>query len=270
MSNDQSPALTILNILEMKGRGEKIACLTAYDASFARVLDTAGVDVVLVGDSLGMVIKGEENTLSVTMDEMVYHARCAAKGIHRAWLVVDLPFMSYCNSEQAAVNAARLVREGHARMVKLEGGARCIEIIRYLTNQGIPVCAHLGLTPQSIHQLGGFRVQGRDRQAAENMLVDAKHLEEAGAGLLVLECIPRDLAAEITRQLKIATIGIGAGISCDGQVLVLQDMLGIHSDRTPRFAKNFLVGEKSIDAAVKSYVNAVRSGDFPKQEHGFD
>jgi 3-methyl-2-oxobutanoate hydroxymethyltransferase len=269
-ANTKSRPLTILDLLKMKQRGEKITCLTAYDSVFSHVLDEGGVDIVLVGDSLGMVIKGEETTLSVTVDEMVYHSRCAAKGIHRAWLVTDMPFMSYANRDQAALNAARLMREGNARMVKLEGGRRFAETIRHLTEQGIPVCAHLGLTPQSIHQLGGFRVQGKDRAAADEMVTDARILEEAGAGLLVLECIPRDLAAEITRNIKIPTIGIGAGSSCDGQVLVLYDLLGIGLQRTPKFAKNFLAGQGDIGAAVKSFVKAVRSGEFPGPEHGFE
>lgn len=268
--NDKHRALTIFDLLEMKQRGEKITCLTAYDASFGRLLDETGIDAVLVGDSLGMVVKGDESTLSVTMDEMVYHTRCVAKGAQRAWLIADLPFMSYSNSDQAALNAGRLMREGNARMVKLEGGRRCAEIVKHLTEQGIPVCAHLGLTPQSIHRLGGFRVQGKDRNSADQMIEDARILEEAGAGLLVLECIPRELASEISRNLKIPTVGIGAGNSCDGQVLVLQDMLGIGLHRTPKFAKNFLAGESGIDAAVKSFIKAVRSGEFPGQEYGFE
>jgi 3-methyl-2-oxobutanoate hydroxymethyltransferase len=266
---EKRQALTILNFLEMKQRGEKITCLTAYDASFSALLDRAGIDIVLVGDSLGMVIKGENSTLSVTMDEMVYHSRCAAKGLDRAWLITDLPFMSYSSLDQAARNAGRLMAEGNARMVKLEGGRRCAEIVRHLVDQGIPVCAHLGLTPQSIHQLGGYRVQGKDRDAADRIIDDAQILEQAGAGLLVLECIPRDLATEITSTLKIPTIGIGAGKSCDGQVLVLHDMLGVGM-RTPKFAKNFLAGEQGVDAAVQSYIKAVQSGEFPGPEHGFE
>ncbi|MGR9106592.1 MAG: 3-methyl-2-oxobutanoate hydroxymethyltransferase [Gammaproteobacteria bacterium] len=268
--HEKGRALTVVDILEMKQRGEKITCLTAYDACFSRVLDQAGIDIILVGDSLGMVIKGEASTLSVTVDEMIYHTRCVSKGIERAWLIADLPFMSYANPDQAAFNAARLMREGEARMVKLEGGRRCAEMIRMLTEQGIPVCGHLGLTPQSIHQLGGFRVQGKDPDSAELILEDARILEDAGATLLVLECIPRDLAAVISKALKIPTIGIGAGNSCDGQVLVLHDMLGIGLHRTPRFAKNFLAGEPGIEAAVKAFIQAVRSGQFPALEHGFE
>ncbi|MCI0733737.1 MAG: 3-methyl-2-oxobutanoate hydroxymethyltransferase [Methylococcaceae bacterium] len=268
--DDKPRALTILDLLEMKQRGQKITCLTAYDASFGRLLDQAGIDAVLVGDSLGMVVKGEESTLSVSMDEMVYHTRCVAKATQRAWLIADLPFLSYSSSDQAALNAGRLMREGNSRMVKLEGGRRCAGIVKHLTEQGIPVCAHLGLTPQSIHQLGGFRVQGKDRDSADRMLEDARILEAAGAGLLVLECIPRELASEISRNLKIPTIGIGAGNSCDGQVLVLQDLLGIGLHPTPKFAKNFLCGESGIDAAVKSYIKAVQAGEFPGLEHGFE
>jgi 3-methyl-2-oxobutanoate hydroxymethyltransferase len=270
MMNTKHRALTILDLFEMKKRGEKITCLTAYDASFSRVLDEAGVDVILVGDSLGMVVKGEPNTLSVTVDEMAYHSRCVANGMSRAWLVVDLPFMSYANPDEAAHNAARLMREGHARMVKLEGGRRFADVVKHLTGQGVPVCGHLGLTPQSIHQIGGFRVQGKDRDAAERMIEDACILEEAGAGLLVLECIPRELACEISRNLSIPTIGIGAGESCDGQVLVLHDMLGIGLQRTPKFAKNFLAGQNGIEGAVKSFIKEVRAGEFPGRDHGFD
>jgi 3-methyl-2-oxobutanoate hydroxymethyltransferase len=268
--NDKRRALTILDFLEMKRQGKKIVCLTAYDAAFARVLDETGIDVVLVGDSLGMVVKGEDSTLSVTMDEMVHHSRCVAKAIAHAWLITDLPFMSYSGLEQAAYNAARLVREGKAQMVKLEGGRRYAEIVRNLTEQGIPVCAHLGLTPQSIHQLGGFRVQGKDRATAERMIDDARILEQAGAGLLVLECVPRELASEISKSLSIPTIGIGAGNECDGQVLVLHDLLGVGLQRTPRFAKNFLLGVNSVDAAVKAYIDSVRKGEFPGAEHAFD
>ncbi len=262
--------MTILDILEMKQRGEKITCLTAYDASFSHLMDEAGIDVILVGDSLGMVIKGENSTLPVTVDEMVYHTRCVAKSIERAWLISDLPFMSYSNPDRAALNAGRLMSEGHARMVKLEGGRRCAEIVQQLTEQGIPVCSHLGLTPQSIHQLGGYRVQGKDREAADRMIEDARILEEAGARMLVLECIPFDLAAEISRSLTIPTIGIGAGNFCDGQVLVLYDMLGVGLHRTPKFAKNFLAGESGIDAAVKAFIQAVKTGLFPGDEHGFE
>lgn len=254
----------------MKQRGEKITSLTAYDASFSRLMDQAGIDIILVGDSLGMVIKGEESTLSVTVDEMVYHSRCAAKKLERAWLIADLPFMSYSNPDQAAMNAGRLMREGNARMVKLEGGRHCAESIRHLTEQGIPVCSHLGLTPQSIHQLGGFRVQGKDREAADRMLEDARILEQAGARMLVLECIPGDLAGAISRTLTIPTIGIGAGHSCDGQVLVLHDLLGIGLQRTPKFANNFLIGQNGLDGAVKAFIEAVKSGQFPGPEHGFE
>lgn len=261
-------ALTILDLLEMKKRAEKVASLTAYDASFGRLLDQCGVDVVLVGDSLGMVIQGEDSTLGVTMDEMVYHARCVAKRIDRAWLIADMPFMSYANPERAAINAGRLMSEGNARMVKLEGGRRCVEIVRHLSEQGIPVCAHLGLTPQAIHQLGGYRMQGKDSKSADRILADALLLEEAGALMLVLECVPNELAAKITRSLKIPTIGIGAGISCDGQVLVLHDMLGVALQRLPKFAKNFLDGQASIEAAVKAYVEDVKAGRFPAPQHG--
>ena len=263
-------AVTVQALLGMKKRGETIACLTAYDASFSRLLDQSGVDIILVGDSLGMVIKGEQNTLSVTMDEMVYHSCCVAKARKRAWLIADLPFMSYSSLPQAAKNSARLVREGYAQMVKLEGGGRCADTIQYLVEQGIPVCGHLGLTPQSIHRIGGFRVQGKDPEVAARMKEDAVAIEEAGADLLVLECIPRGLAAEITRSLSIPTIGIGAGEACDGQVLVLQDMLGMGAEKKPRFARDFLADTGRLEAAVKSYVKAVREGEFPATEHAFE
>lgn len=268
--NEKRRALTILDLKEMKTRGKKITCLTAYDASFGCLLDSVGIDVVLVGDSLGMVIKGEKSTLSVTVDEMIYHTRSVAKAVKRAWLIADLPFMSYSTLEQAASNAGRLMSEGYASMVKLEGGRRCADIIRHLTEQGIPVCAHLGLTPQSIHQLGGYRIQGREQDAANKMIEDACILEKAGASMLVLECIPRGLASDISQKISIPTIGIGAGENCDGQVLVLHDMLGIGQQPLPKFTKNFLAGEQSIEAAVKAYRQAVQSVEFPGQEHGFE
>ncbi len=261
--------LTIIDLAQMKERSEKIVCLTAYDASFGALLDRQSVDVILVGDSLGMVIQGMDTTLPVTVDDMVYHCRCVAQGRTRALLIADLPFMSYSTPDLAAENAARLMRDGNAQMVKLEGGAHRAEAIRHMGKQGIPVCAHLGLTPQSIHQLGGYKVQGKDDMAARAMLEDAQLLQDAGASLLVLECVPAELAAEITEVLTIPTIGIGAGLQCDGQVLVLQDMLGIFRGIQPRFSKNFLNGAASIDDAVKAYVDAVRNGEFPAAEHEF-
>jgi len=261
--------LTVVDLKAMKQRAEKIVCLTAYDASYSALLDKQGVDVILVGDSLGMVVQGEDTTLPVTVEHMVYHARCVARGRLRAMIVVDLPFMSYSTPSVAAENAARLVREGSAQMVKLEGGMHRVEVVNHLVKQGIPVCAHLGLTPQSIHQLGGYRVQGKDDMAASRVVEDARLLQDVGASLLVLECVPSSLAAEITRALDIPTIGIGAGKECDGQVLVLYDMLGVVQGKQPKFSKNFLHEAGNIGAAVSAYVAAVRSGQFPGVEHSF-
>jgi len=254
----------------MKQAGEKIACLTAYDASFAAVLESAGVEVLLVGDSLGMVVQGRESTVPVTMDDMVYHSAAVARGRHRALLMVDMPFMSYASPQQAVANAARLMQEGGAHMVKLEGGALQVESVRQLTERGIPVCAHLGLQPQSVHRLGGYRVQGRDAASARAMLQDAQSLQEAGADALLVESIPVSLATEITRAVAIPVIGIGAGPGCDGQVLVLYDMLGITPGKRPKFAKDFMTGQPHIQAAVASYVEAVKSGSFPSPEHCFE
>lgn len=268
--NQPGKSVSILDFARMKQQGEKIVCLTAYDASFSAVLDQAGVDIILVGDSLGMVVQGRKSTLPVTLDDMVYHTRCVARGRRHAFLIADMPFMSYAVPLQAVENAARLMQEGEAQMVKLEGGRIRVETVRYLVEQGVPVCGHLGLLPQSINRLGGYYVQGKDEQAAQTMIEEAKLLQEAGAGLLVLECVPAALAKEITRQLSIPTIGIGAGAECDGQVLVLYDMLGIGSGKRPRFSKNFLrESGGDVGEAVKAYVSAVRDGRFPGQEQGF-
>lgn len=261
--------VTLATLREMKAKGEKIACLTAYDYSFARLLDGAGVDLIMVGDSLGMVMQGHDSTLPVSIADMVYHARCARLGIERALFVVDLPFMSYQQSpEQALMNAGRLMRKGGAQVVKLEGGAPMVPTVKFLTERGVPVCAHVGLTPQSVHQLGGYKVQGRDDKAAEQIRQDAKLMEEAGASLIVLEAVPAALAKAISRDLTIPTIGIGAGADCDGQILVLQDMLGL-SPRTPKFVKNFMDGAGSIDQAVKNYIAAVKTRTFPGPEHTY-
>jgi 3-methyl-2-oxobutanoate hydroxymethyltransferase len=261
--------LTIPELQAMKGRGEKIAMLTAYDAGFASAMDEAGIDVILVGDSLGMVVQGYGSTLPVTLDHMIYHAACVARGMRRAVLMADLPFMSYASTAQALDSAARLVREAGVQMVKLEGGRKREDIIRALAEQDIPVCAHLGLLPQSVHRLGGYLVQGRDERSAQLMLEDAIILQEAGAGLLVLECIPAALAGEITAALSIPTIGIGAGSDCDGQVLVCYDMLGITPGKRPKFSRNFLEGAGDIRAAFRSYASEVREGRFPGPEHSF-
>jgi 3-methyl-2-oxobutanoate hydroxymethyltransferase len=262
--------VTLTTIREMKRRGEKITCLTAYDYSFASLLDTAGIDMVMVGDSLGMVMQGHDSTLPVSVADMVYHARCVVRGAKRALIIVDLPFMSYQQSPaHAFASAGRLMQKGGAQVVKLEGGEPMAGTVRFLVERGVPVCAHLGLTPQSVHQLGGYRVQGREATAAEKIRRDAKLLQEAGASLLVLEAVPSELAKTISSDLEIPTIGIGAGPDCDGQVLVLQDMLGIYPRPSPKFSKNFMQGAASVEAAVKSYIDAVKSGAFPGPEHSF-
>jgi 3-methyl-2-oxobutanoate hydroxymethyltransferase len=262
--------VTLTTIREMKRRGEKITCLTAYDYSFASLLDNAGIDMVMVGDSLGMVMQGHDSTLPVSVADMVYHARCVARGAKRALIIVDMPFMSYQQSPaHAFASAGRLMQKGGAQVVKLEGGEPMAGTVRFLVERGVPVCAHLGLTPQSVHQLGGYRVQGREATAADKIHHDAKVLQEAGASLLVLEAVPSELAKTISSDLEIPTIGIGAGPDCDGQVLVLQDMLGIYPRPSPKFSKNFMQDAASIEAAVKSYIAAVKSGAFPGPEHSF-
>ncbi len=267
-----SRPLTLVDLRGMKSRGERISCLTAYDASLARLVDEAGAELVLVGDSLGMVVQGHETTIPVTLDEMVYHSRCVARGLtsasRRAVLIADLPFMAYATPEQALQSAARLMKEGGAQVVKLEGGAPQLETVQALGRQGIPVCAHLGLTPQSVHKLGGYRVQGRAPEAAEAMLKDAVALEQAGADLLILECIPSELAERITRALAIPVIGIGAGPACDGQVLVSYDLLGFTA-RPPKFARNYAAEHGAPDRALKAFVDEVRGGIFPRPENGF-
>ncbi len=261
--------IRIARLDEMKSTGEKIVFLTTYDASFATVLDEAGVEVILVGDSLGMVLHGEDSTLNVTMEDMIYHTRQVAKGSERAMIVGDMPNKSYLNPEQALTNARRLVEEGGADVIKLERGDSSVcEMIRYIVSHDIPVCAHLGLTPQSIEELGGYKVQGRDPATAKQIKLDARAVQESGAAILVLECVPAALAASITAELRIPVIGIGAGADCDGQVLVIYDILGI-SGRQPKLSKNFLEDSSSIQDAVKLYVTAVKSGDFPAAEHQF-
>lgn len=247
----------------MKRDGEKIAMLTCYDAGFVPVLEAAGVDVLLAGDSLGMVVQGHANTLPVTVDHMVYHTACVARARRRAFLIADMPFLSYAEPGQALATAARLMKEGGAHMVKLEGGESQLSTVASLTGQGVPVCAHLGLQPQSVHRLGGYRTQGGDDDSAEAMRRDALALESAGAQMLVLECVPAALAREISASLAIPVIGIGAGRDCDGQVLVLYDVLGLTS-RMPPFAKDFLRGRGSIGEAVATFVNGVRTGAFPE------
>ena len=268
-SNDAKP-VTITTLAKMKAEGVKIASLTAYDASFAALLDEAGVDFVLVGDSMGNVIQGHATTVPVTVDDIVYHTQNVARGLKRALLMADMPFMSYPTLEMGLRNAARLMQEGGAKMVKLEGGSSQVDIVAHLTDNGVPVCAHLGLRPQSVHKLGGFSVQGRDSAAAKQMLKDAQVLEEAGADMLLLELVPSELAAKITARAKVPVIGIGAGPKVDGQILVLYDMLDITPGRRPKFVRNFM-GEGGTPAkAVAAFVKAVRDGSYPAPEHTFD
>jgi 3-methyl-2-oxobutanoate hydroxymethyltransferase len=265
----ERPPVTLNTLSHMRAEGEKIASLTAYDASFAVLLDEAGVDVVLVGDSLGMVIQGHDTTVPVTMDQMVYHSAAVARGLRRSFLMTDLPFMSYASREQALSNATRLMQEGGARMVKLETGASQIEIVEFLAGHDIAVCAHLGLKPQSVHKTGGFRVQGREQQVAEQMLKDAQALQNAGADMLLLECIPSALGKTITDAVHVPVIGIGAGPSTNGQILVLYDILDITSGRKPKFVQNFMHGAGDCSAALAAYVAAVKSGAYPDREHEF-
>ena len=264
------PKVTVPMLQQMKRNKQRIATLTAYDASFARSMDAAGIDAVLVGDSLGMVIKGGENTVSVSVADMVYHSRCVAQGLQSALLIADMPFQSYASVDRALDSAAMLLSDGLASMVKMEGAGFVLDAIAYLSERDIPVCAHLGLTPQSVLKLGGFKVQGRDQQAANDIIEQAKQVQAAGAQLLVLECMPSALAKIITETVSIPTIGIGAGPDCDGQILVSYDALGINSGhRRPRFVKDFLASAGSIDAAFAQYVQEVKSGAFPSAEHGY-
>ena len=263
-------AMTLHRLAAMRAAGEKIAMLTCYDASFARLLDDAGVDVLLIGDSLGMTLQGRDSTLPVTLDEMAYHVQCVARGNRHAWIVGDLPFGSYhTGTEQALLSAARLMQSG-AHMVKLEGGGWTVPVVRHLVERGIPVCAHLGLTPQSVHALGGYRIQGRDDDGAARLLREARELAEAGASMLVVELIPSTLGQQLTESLPIPVIGIGAGPGCSGQVLVLHDMLGVTRGKLPRFVRNFMAGADSIESAVRAYVAAVKDGSFPDPAvHGY-
>jgi 3-methyl-2-oxobutanoate hydroxymethyltransferase len=256
--------------MQMKQQGEKIAVLTCYDASFTRLLEAAEVDVLLVGDSLGMVIQGQESTIPVGVDQMVYHTGNVARARSRALLIADMPFMSYSSTEQALHTASLLMQQGGAHMVKLEGGATQLDTVRELSRNSVPVCAHLGLLPQSVHRVGGYKVQGRDADVAQEMREDAVALQEAGAQMLVLECVPAGLAEEISTRLDIPVIGIGAGPKCDGQVLVLYDMLGVIGGAAPSFSKDFLADSGgSIRDAVAAYVRAVKDGSFPAAEHTF-
>lgn len=260
---------TLSKLQTMRSKGEKIAMLTCYDASFATLMETNGVDVLLVGDSLGMVIQGRESTLPVTIEQMAYHTSCVASGVQQAFIIVDMPFgTSQISPRETFAYAVQLMTAG-AHMVKLEGGTEMAETVHFLTSRGIPVCGHIGLTPQSVHQLGGYKVQGKTDVTAQKLIKDALALQQAGAGMIVLEAIPAALGTEVTAQLNIPTIGIGAGVNCSGQVLVVYDMLGIYPGKKARFVKDFMVGAASIGQAVANYVAEVKSGKFPTQEHSF-
>ena len=260
--------ITITKLLSMHTEGEKIAMLTAYDSTMSALLNRCGVETILIGDSLGNVVQGHSSTTPVTVEQVAYHTECVARTNSHAFIIADLPFASYGDPVQALDSAAQLMRAG-ADMVKLEGGDWQIEIIQYLVERSVPVCAHLGLLPQSVHVLGGYKVQGKSKDAATLMREQALACQEAGAQMLVLEAIPSSLGKQITESLAIPTIGIGAGPDCSGQVLVLQDMLGISPGKPPKFVKNFLDGYASIEAAIKAYVREVKTGKFPGPEHGF-
>ncbi len=260
--------ITITKLLSMHTEGEKIAMLTAYDSTMSALLNRCGVETILIGDSLGNVVQGHSSTTPVTVEKVAYHTECVARANSHAFIIADLPFASYGDPVQALDSAAQLMRAG-ADMVKLEGGDWQIEIIQYLVERSVPVCAHLGLLPQSVHVLGGYKVQGKSKDAATLMREQALACQEAGAQMLVLEAIPSSLGKQITESLAIPTIGIGAGPDCSGQVLVLQDMLGISPGKPPKFVKNFVDGHASIEAAIKAYVREVKTGKFPGPEHGF-
>ena len=263
------PPVNVSTLRRMKADGEAIACLTAYDASYAALVDAAGTDLVLVGDSLGMVIQGHDTTVPVTVDDIIYHCRTVARGLRRAFLVADMPFMSYTEPGMALDNAVRLMQDGGAMMVKLEGGDDQVEIVEHLARHDIPVCAHLGLRPQSVHKIGGFKVQGREPDQAAAMQESALRLQDAGADIVLLECVPNEVGAGVTEALQVPVIGIGAGPSVDGQILVLYDILDITQGRTPRFVKNFQAGNDSPLAALRAYVAAVKERQYPEPEHCF-
>lgn len=259
--------MTINRLQDMKSRGEKISALTAYDYTFARLIDASGADIVLVGDSLGMVFSGDQNTLKVTVDDIAYHVRAVRKGVERALLVADMPFLScHLGYEKALENAGKLISEG-AEAVKIEGSEGVLEIIEKLLAAGIPVMGHIGLTPQSIHKFGGFKIQGRQEKAARRLIEEALRLEQAGAFSIVLECVPEDLAARITEKLGVPAIGIGAGPACDGQILVTADLLGLQTGFSPRFVKKYTDLASIVATAVGSYIKETKTGDFPDEQH---
>ncbi|MDQ7049620.1 MAG: 3-methyl-2-oxobutanoate hydroxymethyltransferase [Enterobacterales bacterium] len=262
---------TLDSLQQLKQKNQPIVVLTAYDASFAKLLSEQGVEAILVGDSLGMVIQGHDSTVPVSMDQMVYHTQCVAKGNRGSLIIADMPYMSYADTDTSLKNATRLMQAG-ANMIKIEGGSWLVPSIKALTEKGIPVCAHLGLTPQSVDALSGFKVQGREQQAADRLVEDALAVEAAGSRLIVLECIPQDLAQKITKQLKIPTIGIGAGNQTDGQVLVLHDLLGLDQDFRPKFVRDFFDDNAvhSISDAIKAYIATVKDRSFPNQNQSFN
>ncbi|MEM8563544.1 MAG: 3-methyl-2-oxobutanoate hydroxymethyltransferase [Pseudomonadota bacterium] len=259
--------VTISTLGKMKAEGDKFVCITAYDATFARIISEAGAETILVGDSLGMVLQGHDSTLPVTVDHMVYHTENVCRAPGDAMVIADMPFMSYASAESAMANATRLMQAG-AQMIKMEGGTWLSGTISKLVKRGIPVCAHLGLTPQSVNAFGGFKVQGRTPKEAKSILADAVEIQDAGASLLVLECIPADLASDISRKLDIPVIGIGAGAGTDAQVLVMHDLLGL-SDHTPRFVQNFMAGQDTIQGGLRAFVEAVKSGQYPTEDHSY-
>lgn len=265
----REPPVNVSTLRSMKSKGEPIACLTAYDASFAALVDAAGTDLVLVGDSLGMVIQGHDTTVPVTVSDIIYHTRNVARGLRRAFLVSDMPFMSYVEPAQALDNAVQMMQDGGAMMIKLEGGDGQLEVVEHLAKHDIPVCAHLGLKPQSVHKIGGFKVQGREPKQAKMMIASAKKLQDAGADLLLIECVPNELGQAVTESIKVPVIGIGAGPHVDGQILVLYDMLDVTQGRTPRFVQNFMAGQQSPLEAIKAYVQAIKGREYPAPEHCF-
>lgn len=263
------PPVNVATLRKMKADGEAIACITAYDASFAQLVDLAGMDLVLVGDSLGMVIQGHDTTVPVTVADIIYHTRNVARGLRRAFLVSDMPFMSYTDPAQALDNAVRMMQEGGAMMIKLEGGAGQVEIVQHLARHDIPVCAHLGLKPQSVHKIGGFKVQGREPKEAARMIEASRQLQDAGADIVLLECVPNEVGKAVTEALHVPVIGIGAGPEVDGQILVLYDILGITLGRTPKFVRNFMQGQDSPLDALRAFVKAVKEHEYPAPEHCF-
>ena len=271
VTKNMTKKITVKSFQEAKDNNRKISMLTAYDYSMAKMVDAAGVDSILIGDSLGMVFQGRESTLPVTVDEMIYHTKAVVRGVKRALVITDMPFLSYHISKEEAVrNAGQLVKEGGAEAVKIEGGANVVETIKAIVDAQIPVMGHIGLTPQSVNAFGGFKVQGKDEESAKKILEDAKLLEKAGVFAITLECVPDKLAQLITESINIPTIGIGAGNSCDGQVLVINDMLGMFNDFVPKFVKHYAKLNVDITAAIQNYISEVKSGNFPSDEHTFD